>query len=97
MKEFKNQTELFEWIWDNRPHVSEVSGKQLFPKGHWQFHWQFCHILPKGSYPSLKLDPENIMLMLPHEHSYQERFEVFRQRKEELKQKYYQQNKVKKL
>ncbi len=97
MKEFKNQKELFEWIWENRPHVSEISGKLLPHKGHPQWHWCFAHLLSKGAFPSLKLDPENIMLMLPSEHEKQESFEKFQQRKQELKERYYQQNKLTKL
>ncbi len=90
MKKFKNQIELFEWIWENRPHVSEISGKPLLPKGNMFWHHQFLHVLSKGAYPSMKLDPNNIMLATKEEHEKQEQFDLFRQRKEELKQKYYQ-------
>lgn len=82
--EFKNQKELFDWIWEDRPHVSEVSGRPLLPKGHFKWHWQFAHVLNKGRFPSLKLDPNNIMLMLPMEHDLQDSFPEFQQRKQEL-------------
>lgn len=66
--EFKNQSQLFEYIWDTVEHVSQVSGKPLFEPGHIQWHWQFSHILPKGLYAKYKLNPDNIVLMLPEEH-----------------------------
>lgn len=86
---FKNQKEMFNWIWENREHVSEISGHLLLPKTHFQWHWQFAHILSKGAYPSFKLNPDNIMLMLPSEHEKQESYEIFQERKSELKQQYY--------
>ena len=89
MKQFKNQSEMFNWIWDKRPHVSEISGQPLLPKGHSQWHWQFLHILPKGSYPKYKFNPNNIILALPEEHENQEQYEYFQQRQLELKRQYY--------
>ena len=94
--EFKNQKELFDHIWGTRPHVSEISGKPLVGKNHMMYHWQFAHILPKGAYPKYRLNPENIMLMTWEEHQSQESFEAFQQRKQELKEKYYSENKLKK-
>lgn len=81
---------MFNWIWENRPHASEISGLPLLPPGHWQFNWQFAHVLAKGPYPKFKFNPENIMLMLPFEHEKQESFQTFQDRKQELKEKYYQ-------
>lgn len=90
---FKNQKEMFDWIWENRAEEngfrSELSGKPLLPKGHFQWHWQFLHVLPKGTYPAYKFDSENILLGLPNEHENQERFEVFQNKKDELIPKYY--------
>lgn len=94
---FKNQTEMFNWIWENRPHKSEISGKPLHRKGHLMWHWQFAHILGKQAYPGYKLNPDNIMLMLPEEHHKQESFPYFIEKKEELIQKYYQERQIKKL
>lgn len=91
------QLELFKKIWNSRPHISEVSGKKLLPVGHSQWHWQFAHVLPKGSFPSMKHDEENIMLMLPEEHEHQERFEKFLEKKEELLSEYYKRKKLTKL
>ena len=94
--EFKDQKSLFDHIWETRPHVSEISGKPLVSKNHMMYHWQFAHILPKGAYPKYRLNPENIMLMTWEEHQSQESFEAFQQRKQELKEKYYSENKLKK-
>jgi len=94
---FKNQQQLFEHIWENRPHVSEVSGKPLLNKNNYAFHWQFCHILSKGAYPEYKLKEENIILMLPEEHEHQESFEIFQDRKQKLKEQYYSERQIKKL
>jgi hypothetical protein len=81
---FKTQTELFNWI-----HKSELSGKPLLPKGALKWHWQFLHVLPKGSYPSYKLNPDNILLALPEEHEKQMEFELFCLKYNELKRRYY--------
>ena len=70
----KNQSELFNQIWEEREHISEISGRPLFNKGHMQFFWQFSHTLPKGLYPRLKLEKRNIVLMLPGEHEFYGKF-----------------------
>lgn len=79
---------MFNWIWENRPHLSEVSGKPLLPKGHFKWHWQFAHILPKGTYSRFKLREDNIMLMLPEEHDKQETFDLYLERKQEMRDLY---------
>ncbi|MFZ7121755.1 MAG: hypothetical protein ACOWWH_12515 [Eubacteriaceae bacterium] len=89
MKQFKNQKELFEYIWETRPHISEFSGEPLLPKGHFQWHWQFMHCLPKGSYLKYKLNPDNIILGTVYEHEHQEEYEYFQQKQLELKREYY--------
>lgn len=70
--EIKNQSELFNQIWEEREHISEISGRPLFNRRHMQ--WQFSHTLPKGLYPRLKLEKMNIILMLPEEHAFYEHF-----------------------
>jgi hypothetical protein len=85
----KDQKMLFEHIWETREHVSELTGKPLLPKGNFKWHWQFCHILPKGSYNYYKLNPENIILARPEEHEKQESFDKFNTLKENLIWKYY--------
>ena len=80
---------LFEEIWSEREHVSELSGKPLLPKGNMRWHHQFLHVLPHGSYKAYKYRKENIMLALPEEHAVQERYPKFMERHEELRRQYY--------
>lgn len=86
---FRNQKEMFDWIWENRPHISELTGKQLLPLGNFTWHHQFAHILPKGTYPKWRLNPDNIMLVRPEEHHKQESYPEFIERREEMKAEYY--------
>lgn len=81
---FKGQLELFNYVWDSRPHISQLSGKPLLPKGSMQWHHQFLHILPKGTYKHWKLNPENILLARPEEHDVQERFPYFLELRQKL-------------
>lgn len=85
---------LFLEIWDERPHVSEISGKPLLPKGNMVWNHQFMHILSRGAFPKFKYRKENIMLGLPEEHFYQEKYEAFRIKRDELKELYHKQNKL---
>lgn len=87
---FKSQIEMFNWIWDYRFHVSELSGEPLVEKGHLYWHWQFLHVLPKGSYPHYKLNSDNILLGTVKEHDTQEHFKVFQDKKQQLRQEYYE-------
>lgn len=64
-KNKKSQIELFQEIWNEREHVSELSGKYL---GDEMNAWFFAHILSKGSNPQLKYNKENIMLLTQDEH-----------------------------
>lgn len=84
-----NQHQLFKEIWEERAHVSEVSGEQLLPSGNWQWHWQFAHILNKGRFPSMKLRKDNIILLTVKEHERQDQYEEFTRRKEKLLTEYY--------
>jgi hypothetical protein len=79
---------LFIEIWTEREHVSEISGKPLLYPGNFKFHWQFAHVLGKQAYPRYKFRKENIMLMLPEEHEKQETFKIFRDKRDQLKEKY---------
>lgn len=87
--EFKNQLQMFNYIWDTRDHVSEISGKPLLNRNNFKWHFQFAHVLSKGQYTKYKLNPNNIMLMLPEEHEKQETFPKFIEKRDELKRKYY--------
>lgn len=57
--------ELFLEIWEEREHVSELSGKSL---GHESSAWFFAHIRSRGAAPHLALNKDNIMLLTPEEH-----------------------------
>ena len=86
---FTSQLKLFAHIWQTREHCSELSGAPLLPKGHFQWIWQFAHILSKQSYPKWKFNPKNIILCLPDEHAKQESYPEFIRRRDELKREYY--------
>jgi len=47
------------------------------------------HVLPKGSYPSYKLNSDNIMLASPDEHDHQEDFKAFTNKRFDLTREYY--------
>lgn len=66
-KKFRKPTgelALFQIIWEERPHISEISGQSL---GEFNIRY-FSHILTKGAYPSYRLNPENIKMVTPDEH-----------------------------
>ena len=86
---FKTQSEMFNHIWETRRHISELTGKPLLYPNASTWHFQFLHILPKGSYPKWKFESDNIMLALPEEHAKQEMFPKFIEKRDELKRKYY--------
>jgi hypothetical protein len=90
----RSEMDVFLEIWDKRPHTSELSGEQLLPKGHAKWHWQFLHVLPKGTFPELRLESDNVLLGLPEEHDHQDRYDVFRKKKIELLKMVYDLNKI---
>lgn len=56
--------ELYKQIWDERPHVSEVSGEPIK-----EFNvCCFMHLLNKNTFSQIKHDKRNIFLVLPSEH-----------------------------
>jgi len=58
------ELELFVEIWDERPHVSFISGEPIR-----QFNVScFAHVLNKNVYPELRLKKINIALITPEEH-----------------------------
>jgi hypothetical protein len=70
---FMSQKEMFSYIWDNLPLIDGhkrcwISDAPLMPEGHYLFYNQFAHVLPKGKYPLFKLNPENIVVILPEIH-----------------------------
>lgn len=62
------ELELFKKIIQDRGYKSEISDKPLFREGHPQFHWQFAHVLAKGTFKKFKFYEKNIVLMTPEEH-----------------------------
>lgn len=62
------EKKLFEEIWQERPHVSQVSGKPLLPDFHKLWHWQFAHVRSKGADGNNRLNKDNIVLLTWDEH-----------------------------
>lgn len=59
------ELDLFKEIWEERPHISEISGEPLR-----EFDVRyFSHILPKSTFPLYRLRKENILLKTPEEHN----------------------------
>lgn len=57
--------EFFQEAWNERPHISEISGEPLV-----EFDVRmFSHILPKGSYPLFRFNKANLILKTPEEHN----------------------------
>lgn len=69
-KEKNSQAEIFTIIWNNSNKKCTLTGRDLS----WIIpntpYWYSCfaHILPKGKYPGLKYDINNIMLVHPETH-----------------------------
>ena len=61
----RTQADVFLEIWDERDHVSELTGAALPNE---PSAWNFAHILPKGTYPELRLNKDNILLLTDSEH-----------------------------
>jgi hypothetical protein len=87
----KTEIDIFNEIWEERPHVSELSGKPLpYDKSNMKM-WvcQFLHVIGKGRSPSLRLDKDNILLGTPMEHEHQDQYPLFQKRKIEILRKLY--------
>ena len=59
------ELELFKSIWNERPHISEISGLPIQRFDPTSFH----HILTKGAYPEARLDKDNIIIVTRGEHN----------------------------
>lgn len=88
------QAAIFKEIWDERPHVSQISGDFL---GDDMNAFFFSHVLGKGAFPAFKLLKENIWLETPAEHMEWEngdrshpKFDEKRKEYERLKRMYYE-------
>jgi len=93
---FTTFPQVREYIWNTREHKSEISGEPLVNENHWQWSWQFMHLLGRN-YTYWVLNPDNILLGTAHEHQNQENYGAFLKRQDEMREKYYQQNQIKKL
>ena len=63
---FKKEMDMYVWIWQNRDHVSWLTGRPI------QFHPTcFLHVLAKGlnKYPHYRLNPDNVILGTYEEHN----------------------------
>jgi len=98
---FRTQREMFEHIWNTRPHICLFTGSNLDLVPKYQWSWIFMHILRKGSYPMFKYNTDNIVLGHPNFHlaadnfTEEERtkhptwnFDLFFQMQEQKKQEY---------
>lgn len=86
-----SEIDVFNEIWQERPHISELSGKPLpYDKSNMKM-WvcQFLHVLNKGRCPSMRLYKRNILLATPKEHEHQDQYPVFTHRKIELLREVY--------
>ena len=71
-----SEVDVYDEIWEERPHRSEVSGAFLMDRPHSrgdhdemrQWVRQFSHLVPKGTYPGMRLRKENIVLKTAYEH-----------------------------
>jgi hypothetical protein len=78
---FKTQMEMFDYIWNTRPHICWMTRRQLkYGKGDSKWKNQFAHGLRKGTYTYFKLNPDNIKLLDPIIHDLVDNFkEEYRQ------------------
>lgn len=65
---FKNQKEMFDFIWQTREHKCQISGSNLDLVPENRRHWTMAHLIPKGLYPYFKLNEQNILLIDPLVH-----------------------------
>jgi len=95
------QIDVFKEIWNERPHVSEISGEPLIENvNHPKWIWAFFHILPKSVYRKAMLSKENIILTTWQEHDLwtrrpdrcrkEEKWQWVFEKYEKLKQEYHQ-------
>lgn len=88
------EMDMFQAIWSERLHVSEVSGR---PLGDVLKPVFFSHILTKAAYPRFRLNKDNVELVTPDEHNEWEtgdrsdsKWKRVKEKAQMLKEKYYQ-------
>lgn len=63
------EKDMFMDIWNERSHISFLSGKKLDEFENSPFFFNlFAHLFPKGKYPKERLNVDNIVLLTPEEH-----------------------------
>ena len=64
---YSSEAEMYEGIWNDRPHVSFISGLPIINP----VPANFAHVLPKAlnRYPEFRFNPENVILVLWDEHN----------------------------
>lgn len=69
VKEPTGERKVFVKLYHKRAHgVSEISGEPLLPPSDPMFHFQGCHLLPKGTYEDERLIELNIVMTTVDEH-----------------------------
>lgn len=61
----KGNERFYKWVWDNKPHVCEETGK---PLGDEFSATYISHILSRGAHPEMAHDPRNVNLLSPEAH-----------------------------
>lgn len=57
---------FFRWIWDNKPRICEETMRPLGS----EFAAVYCsHIMTRGAFPEMAIDPRNINLLTPESHN----------------------------
>ena len=56
---------VFEQVYERADGCSEISGLPVYPVT----NMNFAHILPKGKFPELCYDPENVLFVTANEHT----------------------------
>lgn len=85
----QSEYKVFIEIWNERKHISELTGEPLLPVGHDLWHWQFAHLLNKQTYSRFKYRKEYIIMALPEEHESQETFPEFIALRDSARADYY--------
>lgn len=59
---------FFKKLWNERPHISEVSGAELAYNFNPSMYFVFSHVHSKAACPALRHHPKNIVFMTMREH-----------------------------
>lgn len=88
-KDKEREWRMFQKIWKQRPHKSQISATWLGQEALTVF---FHHILPKENYEEARFDEDNIILLTFDEHTQVHnnptRYPLINEKREQLKKKY---------